>query len=320
MHKVLITGVVPSGSRRELERLGLDLTIYGAQELINQSTFIEAIRGFDFYISGGEEKLTKEVLAAADVLKFIAFLGVDCQEYIDVPAAIAKGVKVCETPGANAVSVAEFAVGLMIDAQRRITASACSLMQNDTNYSTSYVIHDKTVGLIGMGPIGLRITEMCSMGLRANVIYWSRSGEKQAARDLRTQFVELDELVERADIISLQVPESAGRILDSKRAKKLKRGCTIVCIAPAKLCEPQALLNAMKNDHGLYAAFDCFYGADEEKESPAIQELRKLGVNRILITPHVAWRTFESDQACYDMAIRSLREFLGGLTPSNLIS
>ncbi len=313
MAKVLITGELPQIARQRLESLGLDLATYGAKDLVDENKFIEAIKGIDIYISGGYETGTAAVLEASDKLCLIVFLGVDCGAYIDLKAAAGKGIKVCNTPGANAISVAEFTVGLMIDAQRHISSTILSFAKESGSYETSSTMFGKTLGLIGFGKIAQRVAQMCAKGFDTKVQYWSRSGKKTEAAKSGAGFVELNELIATSDIISLHVPGESGVILDENQFGIMKAGVTIVNTSPVNLCSPKALLKALKADAKMQVAFDGFY--ENEIEENAVSELRKMIPERIIVTPHVAWRTFEADTATYEMAIESIAEFLIGKIP-----
>ena len=324
MKKVLITGNLPDSIEQELKALGLEIAHYGVSDLVEPEKFKKAIETADIYISGGYEEGKAEIIEAAHNLKLIAFLGVDAGAFIDLPACRKKQVTVCNTPGANAISVAEFAFGLMLDAQRRISQSAYATMMPDKNpgysYTTGNTLYGKTIGLIGFGRIAQHIAKMARNGFNARVLYNTRSGAKSGTEANGSEFVPLDDLVSQSDIISLHVPRDSGVILHKSRFAKMKPGVTIINTCSASLCDPEALLAHLKKDPGSICAFD---GLDEEgvKEEPqAITELKKLGFNQLVVTPHVAWRTHESNLATLEMALSSIKDLLSGKAPRNALS
>ena len=316
MPTVLITGALTSQSRKQLEDLGLKISLYGVNDLVKEDTFIEAIKDIDIYICGGYEISTKAILEAANALKLIVFLGTECSAYIDLATAFKKQIQVCNTPGANAQSVAEFTVGLIIDSQRRISLAASPT--ESTTYGTYHTLHGKTLGLIGYGNIGSRVAKICAAGFDMKIQYWTRSGAKQNAKKLGAKFVEIDELLASSDVISLHVPTEAGVLIDAKRFNKIKRGSILINTSRASLCDADALLEALSEDNQMYAAFD---GAYEETTTPdkTIAELHKLIPKQFLVTPHVAWRTYEADEEAYNLAVDSIVGYLKGLKPINLV-
>lgn len=322
MKNVLITGSLPASIRKDLEGAGLEISHYGVSDLVEPEKFKKAIENADIYISGGYEEGKAEIIAAAQKLKLIAFLGVDAGAFIDIPACTKKQVKVCNTPGANAISVAEFAFGLMLDAQRRISQSAVATMMPENNpgysYKTGNTLYGKTIGLIGFGRIGQHLAKMAMHGFNARVLYHSRSGAKSGGNG--AEFVSIDDLISQSDIISLHVPRDSGVILDKSRFEKMKPGVTIINTCSASLCDPDALLAHLKKDPKAICAFD---GLDEEgvkEENPAITELKKLGFNQLVVTPHVAWRTDESNLATLEMALESIKDMLAGKAPRNAVN
>ncbi len=323
MKKVLITGSLPESIKKCLEQSGLEIAHYGVKDLVEPEKFKQAIEHADIYISGGYEEGKAEIIEAAKNLKLIAFLGVDAGAFVDIPACSKKGVKVCNTPGANAISVAEFAFGLMLDAQRRISQSAVATMTDLSpgySYQTSHTLYGKTIGLIGFGRIGQNVANMSANGFGAKIIYYCKSGAKDATTANGARYAPLDELVANSDIISLHVPNDSGVLLDKTLFAKMKAGVTIVNTCAAALCEPEALLEHLQKDPKAICAFDGFYEEKEEKQNKSISELRKLGFSQILASPHIAWRTHESDLATLEMAVQSIQDMLAGKSPRYLLN
>ena len=157
MPKILITGTIPKQARKNLEDLKLDIIERGVSDLVEEKAFIDTIKDIDIYLNGGYEIITRAVLEAANALKLMIFLGTDAGTYIDLVAAKEKNVQVCNTPAANALSVAEFTVGLIINAQRRIPFSVAPSNTNNA-YKTYHTAYGKTLGLIGFGNIGSHVS------------------------------------------------------------------------------------------------------------------------------------------------------------------
>lgn len=324
MKKLLITGSLPDSIRQKLQSLGLDISHYGVNDLVEPDKFKAAIENSEIYVSGGYEEGKAEIIEAARNLKLIAFLGVDAGHFIDIKACTKKQIKVCNTPGANAISVAEFTFGLMLDAKRRVTLCANATMLKDQNpgysYKTSQTLFGKTIGLIGFGRIAQHLAKMAMNGFGAKVLYNTQSGPKLELEPAGAKYVSMDELVSQSDIISLHVPRHAGAMLAKEQFEKMKPGVTIVNTCAAENCDPVALLAHLKKDKEAYCAFDGFYEEVDEHNKSAIEELRKLFFSQFVVTPHVAWRTHESDLATLEMAVESISDAVAGKSPRNLLN
>jgi len=324
MRKLLITGSLPESIKKKLENLGLEISHYGVNDLVAPDKFKQAIEQADIYVSGGYEEGKAEIIEAAKNLKLIAFLGVDAGHFIDIPACTKKQIKVCNTPGANAISVAEFTFGLMLDAQRRITLCANATMMKEQNpdysYKTSNTLYGKTIGLIGFGRIAQNVAKMAINGFGAKVLYNTKSGPKLDLEPAGAKYVSMEELVSNSDVISLHVPRHAGSMLAKEQFDKMKAGITIVNTCAAENCDPVALLAYLKKDKDAYCAFDGFYEEVDEHNKSAIEELRKLFFTQFVVTPHVAWRTHESDLSTLEMAVESIADMVSGVVPRNLLN
>jgi phosphoglycerate dehydrogenase-like enzyme len=109
--KVLWTGEVYDNARAALARHGLILDRFGPRDLVDEDKFIHALTGCQVYVNGGVEAASEKVIRSAPDLRMMVSLGADAASYIDLDAAKQRGIVVCNTPGANAKSVAEIAVG-----------------------------------------------------------------------------------------------------------------------------------------------------------------------------------------------------------------
>jgi D-3-phosphoglycerate dehydrogenase / 2-oxoglutarate reductase len=259
-------------------------------------------------------------LEAANDLKLISFLGVECQAYIDVSTASQRGIKVCNTPGANAISVAEFAIALMLGAQRLIPQTVSSFINDDRPYPTTHIVHGKIVGLIGFGRIAQHVAKICHNGFGAHIQYWSKSGPKETAKKFDAKYVELLQLMATSDIISIHIPGSSNLVLDNALMEHVKPGALLVNTCPSRIFDPKALLKSLEKDAELRVAFDNFYSKEDEAKDPDITKLRSFIPERLQVTPHVAWRTYEADEATHAMAFDSISDFLSGRTPRHAVN
>lgn len=236
------------------------------------------------------ERVTAGVIGRAPRLKLIQKLGVGV-DTIDLDAARARGIAVCNMPGANTRAVAELTLLLMLATLRRV----CELDQH-TRAGRGWALDSelvdnlgelggRTVGLIGFGAVGKCLTPMLQ-GVGANVIYSSRS----AASGTSATFVSLPALLSQADVISLHVPltSQTKAMIDADAINRMKRGAVLVNTARGGLVDYGALRRALMSGQLGGAGLDVFEVEPANIADPLLQ------IQNIVVTPHIAWLTAET--------------------------
>jgi len=225
-----------------------------------EDELIEALKDVSVYIIGGTEQVTDGVLESADKLEVIIFTGVDYSKFVPgEKTALAKGIKILNAPGANAVGVAEFAVSIALAMQRQLFSISRAGREKSV---TTRSIEGSMIGVIGAGNIGQIIIKATEAFKPKEVIYYNRSSKNIVARQ-----VGLGELVQISDIIFLTLPASAGMVLDSGLVSKIRKDCLLISISPNNLIDYSALLVRLKNGE-LRAAIDWPSPTDEFNDLP----------------------------------------------------
>ena len=229
-------------------------------------------------------------LALAPRLKLIQKIGVGVNT-IDLDAARAQGVSVCNMPGTNSAAVVELTLGLILSALRQIPwldqqmrkGNGWPVPEND--FDQTGEINGRVVGLLGYGEIPKRLTPVLR-ALGADVIYHART--KRADDD--ATYVSLEELVARSDILSLHVPLTAETqgMFDRARLGRMKAGAILINTARGGLVDEDALYDALQSGHLRAAGLDVF--ANE----PIKPDNRLLGLSQVIVSPHIAWLTPET--------------------------
>ncbi len=236
------------------------------------------------------ERVTSSVIEQGPRLKLIQKLGVGV-DTIDLAAARARGVAVCNMPGANTRAVAELTLLLMLATLRRVTELDRQTRAGKGWTLDSRVLDDlgelggRTVGLIGFGAVGKCLTPMLH-GIGATVIYTSR----REAAEPRATFVSLPDLLGTAGVVSLHVPltaETAGMI-DGHALQKMKHGAVLVNTARGGLVDYDALYRALATGRLRGAGLDVFAVEPVDTTHPLF------GLSNVIVTPHVAWFTAET--------------------------
>ena len=250
-------------------------------------------------------KVTSSLIAAAPRLRVIARAGTGVDN-VDVHAASGRGIVVMNAPGANSISVAELAVGLILAMARNVPAADAAMKQGkwDKKKFLGEEIRDKTLGLAGLGRIGQEVARRAAaFGMR--LIAHDPFISEQVAADLGVELVSLDDLFARADYVSLHMPsnDKTRRLVNAERLKRAKKGIRIVNTARGDLVDEAALADAIEAGHVGGAALDVF-----EVEPPADPRLQKLP--QVIATPHIAASTREGQELVGVETAAALRDFL----------
>jgi phosphoglycerate dehydrogenase-like enzyme len=318
--RVLWTGEVYADARSALQRHGLTLEQFGPRDLVDEDRFIDALAGCHIYVNGGFEVASERVIRSAPDLRMIVYLGADAGSYIHLDAARGRDIVVCNTPGANAKSVAEIAIGLAIAAARQIPAGVTSVREGNWHPETLHALHGLRIGLLGMGHIAQAMARFLRLGLDANVVYWSRTRQPEIERALDLRYAERGDLIAEADMISLHMPEQAGVVLGRAEFEAMKPGAILINTARSHLVDAGALHWALSSGRLACAAFDGFYGDGRRALTDTEDSILKLGSDKFIATPHIGWRTREADLQAQEYAIRSLDQFLAGEPVSNRVA
>jgi D-3-phosphoglycerate dehydrogenase len=220
---------------------------------------------------------------------------------------------VCNTPAVSAISVAEHALALMLGAARKLAEIHADVQDGAWPKAMISQLHGKTLGIIGLGAIGRQVARL-GAGIGMNVLAWTFHPDDALADDLGVELAELDEVLRRADVVSLHVrqsPESDG-ILGAEKLALMKASAILINTARGALVDEAALVAALRNGELGGAALDVFV----EEPLPANHPL--LEAPNTLLTPHSGGLSPEALEAGLVMAVENIRQFLDG-SPVNVV-
>jgi D-3-phosphoglycerate dehydrogenase len=250
-------------------------------------------------------KVDGQVLEPAGKLRVIGRAGVGVDN-IDLEAATKKGIAVMNTPGANAVAVAEHTLGLMLAMARHLCRADVLMHAGkwEKKALQGTELRGKTLGIVGLGRVGIEVAKRAH-AFEMTVIAHDPFVSTSAARDLDIRMASLDEIYAMSDYISLHVgltPQTAGMI-NADAIRKMKRGVRLVNCARGELVDEAALAEALKSGQVAAAALDVF--TDEPPKHSALTSLENL-----VMSPHIAGSTHEAQEAVgYQIALQ-VKEFL----------
>ncbi|RYD53879.1 MAG: phosphoglycerate dehydrogenase [Sphingomonadales bacterium] len=272
---------------------------------------IAIIGQYDGLAIRSSTKVTKEILAAATNLKVVGRAGIGVDN-VDIPAASAKGVVVMNTPFGNSITTAEHAIALMFALARQLPEADASTQAGkwEKNRFMGVELTAKTLGLIGAGNIGSIVADR-ALGLRMKVIAYDPFLTPERAVEMGVEKVTLDELLARADFITLHTPltDQTRNILSQENLAKTKKGVRIINCARGGLIDEAALKAGLESGHIGGAALDVFV-QEPAKESPLF------GTPNFISTPHLGASTNEAQVNVAIQVAEQMADFLmsGGVT------
>jgi D-3-phosphoglycerate dehydrogenase len=277
----------------------------------DRPALLSAVAEADALVVRSATKVDAEVFAATNQLKVVARAGVGLDN-VEVPAATARGVMVVNAPTSNIVSAAEHAAALLLAVARRIPAADASLRGGEWKRSSfnGVELNGKTAGIVGLGKIGQLLAQrLAAFGM--DLIAYDPYVSAARAAQLGIELVTLDELLARADTISIHLPktpETKG-LIGADQLAKVKPGVIIVNDARGGLIDEQALADAVREGKVGGAGIDVF--ATEPTTSSPLFELAN-----VVVTPHLGASTSEAqDRAGTDVARSVLLALAGDFVP-----
>ncbi|UCD01241.1 MAG: hydroxyacid dehydrogenase [Promethearchaeota archaeon] len=278
---------------------------------INKEELKKEIGGYDGIVVRSRTKLTADILENAKNLKVIGRAGVGLDN-IDRKKADELNIEVLNTPEAPAVSVAEFALGLILTLARKISYADRTTheAQWNKNECLGYTLNGKKLGLVGFGNIAKHLAKI-TIAMGMNVGVYSRFSKGQIAIDEAKEigcsiYSSIDDLLKDAQVISLHLPSSpqTENIINEERISLMRKDAVIINTARGNLIDEKALLKALKNKSIAGAALDVY-----REEPLKDQELIKFEENLIL-TPHIASQSMENQIAAATMIAEKMSDFL----------
>jgi D-3-phosphoglycerate dehydrogenase / 2-oxoglutarate reductase len=251
----------------------------------------EVIDGFDGLAIRSATKVTPKILERARNLKVIGRAGIGVDN-VDIPAATARGIIVMNTPFGNSITTAEHAITLMLSLARQIPEADASTRAGkwEKNKFLGVEIFGKTLGVIGCGNIGSIVADR-ALGMKMKVIAYDPFLSDDRAIDLGVEKVALEDLLRRADFITLHTPltDKTRNIINADSLKLTKKGLRLVNCARGGLVDEAALYDALKSGHIAGAALDVFV-TEPASESPLF------ALSNVVCTPHLGASTTEAQE------------------------
>ena len=288
MPKVLIADKLSSAAVNIFKVRGVEVDVKTG---LTKEELLKIVDQYDGIAIRSATKITKDVIAAAKKLKVVGRAGIGVDN-VDIPAATAAGVIVMNTPFGNSSTTAEHAIALMMALARELPAANASTHAGkwEKNRFMGVELYGKTLGLIGAGNIGSIVADRAK-GLKMHVIAFDPYLSAESAEEKGIEKVELDDLLARADFITLHTPLTAETrgILSAEALAKTKKGVRIINCARGGLIDEVALKAALDSGQVAGAALDVFT-EEPAKANPLF------GNEKVVATPHLGASTEEAQE------------------------
>lgn len=254
-----------------------------------EEDLLAQVKDVDAIIIRANGSITARLMDAAPRLKVIGRHGIGVDS-IDLPAASARGIVVCNTPAANVESVAEHAVALMLAVSKQILRADKALRQGRWEARYDYIgqeLFGRKLGLIGMGRIGTRVAEICHLGFGMPVVYYDLLDYPQVEEKLDAGKALMEDVLKNADIISLHVPLSTAtrNLIGREQFAMMKTGAILINTARGPVVDEAALVEALNTGKLAGAGLDVYCIEPTPRNNPLFR------LENVVVTPHMAAHT-----------------------------
>ncbi|RLG97517.1 3-phosphoglycerate dehydrogenase [Candidatus Bathyarchaeota archaeon] len=285
--RVLVCDPVKNVGIEMLREAGFEVDV---RPEITPDQLSRIIRNYDVLIVRSRTKVTRQLIERAERLKVIGRAGVGLDN-IDVEAAEKRGITVLNTPEAPADSTAELTIGLILALARKIPSADKSMKEGRwlKGRLKGWQLKGKTIGLIGLGNIGLRVARLAkAFGMK--ILFTKRTPPSpEVLKELEAEFVPLEDLLRRSDVVSIHVPltEETRGMIGERELSLIKEGAVLINTSRGAVVDEEALLNALQSGRLRGAALDVY-----TVEPP--KDLRLIKLPNVVCTPHIGAQTDEA--------------------------
>ncbi len=304
MHRILITDPLQRAGLRLFQKSGCEIHQLTAEE---RPELIRLVAGFDALVVRSGTKVDAALLRAGRRLRVVGRAGIGVDN-VDVATATELGILVVNAPTANLVSATEHTFALLLALARNVPAADRSLRAGEWERKRflGRELNGKTLGVVGLGRIGQSVADR-ARAFGMEIVAHDPFLDEGVARRLEVELLPLEELLARADVVTLHTPltEQTRGLLDRRRIEAMKRGALLVNCARGGIVDEEALREALDAERLAGAALDVF-----AREPPVDSPL--VGHPRVVATPHIGAQTREAQQRVATETARMVLAALDG--------
>lgn len=306
-----------SWEKEELKGLVDFLGATEGKTALSEAEITEKIGCVDILQADVDIAVTRRVLEQGKRLRAVlcTSIGVD---YVDLEAATEKGVLVANNPDFCVVAVAEYTIGLMFALLRRIPQGIGTVKEGKWKERGNLVgveLFGKTLGVIGLGKTGREVGGR-GRALGMKVVAYSPHAGASAAASVGAEYVSLEELLGRADIITIHTSlrKDTNKLIGERELALMKEGAYLINVARGGIVEEEALAKALTKGKLAGAALDVLSSEPPNPDNPLLK------TGNVLITPHIAWSTAEAKVKTHQTFADQVKAVLQGEVPPHLLN
>ncbi len=309
--KIIITSKLPSEITSKLEDK-YDVVMWDVEnEPMPRERLLEEIVDANGLLCNVADRIDKELLDRAEQLSVISTMAVG-YDNIDIKEANSRGIPVGHTPGVLTEATADLTFALLLAAGRRVVEGMDVIREDGWKnwgpfFLTGQQVHGATLGIIGMGRIGLAVAKRAK-GFSMNILYHNRSQNQEAEQELGATYCELDELLEKADFVVLLAPSTPEtyQMMGAEQFVKMKKTAVFINTSRGTNVDEKALYEALKNEE-IYAA-----GLDVFDPEPISSSHPLLELRNVTLLPHIASAAIETRMEMGRLAAENLLQGIEG--------
>lgn len=321
MAKVYVTRELPGTALDTLKRVH-EVEVYQSTDggAIPREILLEKVRGVEAILPLLTDKIDSEVFeAAGDTLQVVANYAVG-YDNIDVGEASRRGIVVTNTPGVLTEAVVEHTWALVLSVVRRVVEAdtytrAGKYRAWGPGLFLGMQLEGKVMGIVGLGRIGTLVAQRARRGFEMSLVYHTRHRNEEFEKEFEADYVSLNELLSRADVVSLHVPltNETRHLIGRDQLAKMKPVAYLINTARGALVDEAALVEAIESGKIAGAGLDVF------EFEPQVNE-RLTTMDNVVLTPHIASATVEVREEMVRMTVSNILAVLAGKEPENLVT
>jgi len=317
--KIAITRRIPEAGINLLKQAGFEPIVSSKDGVLTREELKEFVKGADAILSLLTDKIDAEILeAAGPQLKVVANYAVG-YDNINLNDCKVKNILVTNTPGVLTETVAEHAIGLLFAIAQNIPqADRFTREGKFVGWAPMLFLgtdlYDKTLGILGLGRIGLEVVKRLKDGFSLDIIYYDVNRNEQAEKEFNVKYVSLEELMRNSDFLSIHVPltPTTKHLIGEKELRLMKKTAYLINTSRGALIDEVALVKIMQEKVIQGAALDVY-----ENEPKLTEGLAQL--DNVILLPHIASASIGTRSKMAEMAAQNILAVFNGQTPPNLV-
>lgn len=310
--KVLVCLNIPDVGINLMKSEGIEVTKWTNDLPMTADELNTEAKKYDALLTTGNYKIDKVFLEANTHLKIISQFAVG-YDNIDVSAARSLGIPIGNAPNAMTDATADIAFGLMIATSRKMFYMHKTIGENEWKHfrpqaNLGFELKNKTVGVFGLGTIGMEFAKRCKGAYNMNVVYCNRTQNIKAENELNAKKVSFDELLQNSDVISLHcaLTEETKEKFNSEAFKKMKSSAVFINTSRGGVHNETDLINALNNKEIWGAGLDVTNPEPMHKDNPLLE------MENVTVLPHIGSATVEARDRMSLFAAQNLIAFYKG--------